>query len=97
MYISLIPFSDGKDDDRSGDHLRPLLAAPAHSHPGGRPTRGDLGLPLHSGGLDLLPLACHEQLLLQPYGVLLDELQVQERLQVRPPLLPLCHIREQRA
>lgn len=67
------------DDTYDGDgcyFLRPLLVAFPRHHAGRGPEPGDLQPELHARPLGALPLAGHEQQLLQPYHLLLDEPQV---------------------
>ena len=52
-------------------------------------------LPAHPGRLDSLSLAGNEQLLLQPNGLLLDELAFQERVPLRLTFLSVRTLRSQ--
>lgn len=65
--------SDGKDDDRHGDNVRPLLAAPTHATAGGGGTYCHLRLSVFPDCLDNNTLASHVLRLLQPYRLFLDE------------------------
>ena len=66
-------WTDSEDDDNDGRHLRSVLAAAALRHCARRPPTVHLAVQVHPAGLDRLPLAVGEQLLLEPDRLLLDE------------------------
>ena len=82
--------SAGEDGDHSGDYLRRVLAAdPLHpAHRRGTPLHMDLQV--HPDSVDSVPLAGHEQLLLQPHGLLLDEHAFPQWIQTRVSFLSVC-------
>jgi len=73
----------GEDDGVDGGDLRSLLAATTLRHRARGPQAVHLELRAHPAGLDRLPLAGSEQLLLEPDCLLLDKRHPTSWLHVR--------------
>lgn len=76
--VCFVPFVDHPYDDRGGGDLRHLLASSEHHQHRRRHRPHHLRHQGHELHLDVISLARHEQLYVQPLHLLLDELEIQE-------------------